>query len=66
MAERNPTGDSSIAQWLKDKDYSDKEVQKILAKLAEHDHQTLSDAVFDSIGGGGQTLDQFIRDALAE
>jgi hypothetical protein len=66
MAESSPTGDSSIAQWLKDKGYTESQVQKILAKLSEHDHQTMSDAVFDSIGGGSQTLDQFIRDALAE
>jgi hypothetical protein len=67
MAESDFTGDSnSVAQWLKEKGYSDVEVQKILVKLAEHDHQTLSDAVFDSIGAGGQTLDQLIRDALAE
>ena len=26
MAESNPTGDSSIAQWLKDKGYSEAEV----------------------------------------
>jgi hypothetical protein len=65
MAESDFTSDSnSVAQWLKEKGYSD--VEKILVKLAEHDHQTLSDAVFDSIGAGGQTLDQLIRDALAE
>jgi hypothetical protein len=59
-------GDSNtaITQWLKDKGYSDADVQKILAKLAERDHQTMSDAVFDSIGGDGQTLDQIIREAL--
>lgn len=53
-----------IQKWLKDKGYSDEEVQKIMAKLAEHDHQTLSDAVFDSIGNGGQSLEQLIGDVL--
>jgi len=56
----------AIAQWLKEKGYSDEEVQKILAKLAEHDHQTLSDAVFDSIGDSDRTLDQIIGDALGK
>jgi hypothetical protein len=53
-----------IAQWLKDKGYSEEEVKKILARLANHDHQTLSDAVFDSIGSSGKTLDQIIGEAL--
>ena len=55
-----------IAKWLKDKGYSEEESQKILAKLAEHDHQTLSDAVFDSIGNSGQSLDQIISDMLRD
>ena len=61
-------GDSNtaITHWLKDKGYSEADVQKILAKLAERDHQTMSDSVFDSIGGDGQTLDQIIREALEE
>ena len=55
-----------IAQWLQDKGYSEAEVQKVLAKLAQHDHETLSDAVFDSIGGSGQSLDDLIREALKD
>ena len=55
-----------IRQWLKGKGYSDSDVDKIIAKLAEHDHQTLSDAVFDSIGGNGKSLEQMIGDLLAE
>jgi hypothetical protein len=55
-----------IAQWLKDKGHTEAEVQKILANLAKRDHETLSDAVFDSIGGSGQSLDDLIREALKE
>ena len=55
-----------IRQWLKDKGYSDRDVNKVLAKLAEHDHQTLSDAVFDSIGGDGKSLVDMIGDLLKE
>ena len=57
---------ATIAQWLKDKGYSADEVKHILAKLADHDHQTLSDAVFDSIGNSGKTLDQIIGEALRD
>ena len=53
-----------IQKWLKDKGYSDEEIQKIMAKLAEHDHQTLSDAVFDSIGNSGTSLEQIISELL--
>jgi hypothetical protein len=55
-----------IVQWLKDKGYSEEEVQKILAKLAEREHQTMSDAVFDSIGNSDQTLEQIIGDVLRD
>jgi hypothetical protein len=55
-----------LTQWLKDKGYSEEEVQKILAKLAEREHQTLSDAFFDSIGASGKTLDQIIDDVLRD
>jgi hypothetical protein len=55
-----------IRQWLKDKGYSDRDVNKVLAKLAEHDHQTLSDAVYDSIGGDGKSLEDMIGDLLKE
>jgi hypothetical protein len=57
---------ASIRQWLKDKGYSDRDIAKILAKLAEHDHQTMSDAVFDSIGSDGKSLEDLIGELLAE
>ena len=57
---------ASIRQWLKEKGYSERDTAKILAKLAEHDHQTMSDAIFDSIGGDGKSLEQMIGDLLAE
>ena len=57
---------ASIADWLRKQGYAEEEIQKVLVKLAEYDHQTLSDAVFDSIGGDGKTLDQIIHEALKE
>ena len=56
---------ATIRQWLKDKGYSEANIEKILAKLAEHDHQTVSDAIFDSLGGG-KSLDDMIGDLLAD
>ncbi len=64
MAE--PDTNATISQWLKDKGHTEAEVQKILAKLAKRDHETLSDAVFDSIGGSGESLDDMIREMLKE
>ena len=57
---------ASIRQWLKEKGYSERDIAKILAKLAEHDHQTMSDAVFDSIGGNGKSLEDLIGELLKE
>ena len=57
---------ATLADWLRSKGYAEEEIQKILVKLAEYDHQTLSDAVFDSIGGDGKTLDQIVHEALNE
>ena len=54
-----------IRQWLKDKGYSDGEIKVILEKLAKHDHETVSDAVFDSLGGG-KSLEDMIGELLAE
>ena len=57
---------ASIADWLRGQDYAEEEIQRILTKLADYDHETLSDAVFDSIGNNGKTLDQIIRDVLKD
>ena len=55
-----------LAKWLLGKGYSDAEVQKILARLKEHDQQTLTDSVFDSIGNSDKSLDQLIGDLLRD
>ena len=46
--------------------YTAEETQKILAKLAQHDHETISDAIYDSLGAGDKTLDQMIADMLRD
>ena len=57
---------ASIEIWLKERGYTAEETQKILAKLAQHDHETISDAIYDSLGAGDKTLDQMIADMLRD
>ena len=57
---------ASIETWLNERGYSAEETQKILAKLAQHDHETISDAIYDSIGASDKTLDQIISDMLRD
>ena len=64
MPESNPN--KPIADWLKTRGYTPAEIKKVMDKLADHDHKTLSDAVFDSIGNDGHTLDDIIRGILQD
>jgi hypothetical protein len=61
-----PDTRASVADWLRGQGYAEEEIQKILTKLADYDHETLSDAVFDSIGSNAPTIDQIIRDVLKD
>lgn len=56
----------AVTEFLKGRGYSPHEISKILAKLEKYDNQTEHDAVFDSIGRGSFTLDEVIRQALAD
>jgi hypothetical protein len=62
----DPAGNRAIVEFLTNRGYSPVEIEKILAKLASYDEKTVNDAVFDSIGHGSFTLDEIIRQALAE
>jgi hypothetical protein len=62
----NSDSNASIESWLKERGYTPEERQKIMAKLAEHDHETMSDAIFDSIGTSDKTLDQMIAAMLRD
>ena len=57
---------ASIEAWLKERGYTAEETQKILTKLAQHDHETISDAIYDSIGANDQSLDQMIAAMLRD
>lgn len=53
-----------LAKWLTEKGYSAADIQKIMARLAQHDQQTLTDSIFDSIGNNNKSLDQLIEEIL--
>ena len=61
-----PNTNKMLADYLQSRGYSPEDVQKILTKLADKEHKTLSDAVFDSIGNNSQSLDQIIRGVLQD
>jgi hypothetical protein len=61
-----PTNNRAIVEFLTKRGYSPTEIEKIVARLASYDEKTVNDAVFDSIGRGTFTLDEIIRQALAE
>jgi hypothetical protein len=62
----NSDEDASLDNWLKERGYSEEDRRKIMARLAQHDDETMRDAIFDSIGGDGKTLDEMISDLLRD
>lgn len=56
----------AVLEFLQERGYTEAEIAKILEHLAQHDQETVTDAVFDSIGRGSMTLDDIIRQALAK
>jgi hypothetical protein len=68
MADKMGDNDANemLTKWLTEKGYSDAEIRIINDKLAQHDHETLSDAIFDSIGGNGGSLEDMISSLLKE
>ena len=63
MSEIDPR-QNELVEWLQEKGHSTDEIQKILAKVAEYDEQTIRESVFDSIERGNFNLDAIIQEAL--
>lgn len=61
-----PDESTMLAKWLKEKGYSEADIQKVLARLAQHDQQTFTDSIFDSIANNHQSLDELIGDLLRD
>jgi len=55
---------AAIVHWLREKGHSDDEIQSILSDLADRDHQTLSDAIYDAIGNRDLALYQLVGEFL--
>jgi hypothetical protein len=55
-----------LVEWLCKQGHSSDQIEKILAKVAEYDAQTLHESVFDSISRGQFDLSSIIEEALGE
>ena len=55
-----------LVEWLQEQKYPAAEIEKILAKVAEYDSQTLHESIFDSIEGGDFSIDGIIKEALGD
>jgi len=55
-----------LVEWLREQGHSPVKIEKILAKVAEYDAQTLHESVFDSISKGQFDLSSIIKEALGE
>lgn len=55
-----------LVEWLRAQGHKPDEIEKILAKVAEYDAQTLHESVFDSISRGNFDLSTIIKEALSE
>jgi len=53
-----------LVAWLKEQGHSHVEIEKIMAKVAEYDAQTLRESIFDSINSGHIDLSALVREAL--
>jgi hypothetical protein len=55
-----------LITWLQEQGHSPAEVDKIMAKVAEYDAQTLHESIFDSISSGTIDIEKIVREALEE
>ena len=53
-----------VIRFLKERGYSETDIQRVIKKLEEYEDKTLRQSVFDSIDSGGFNIDQIIQDAL--
>jgi hypothetical protein len=55
-----------LITWLQEQGHSPAEVDKIMAKVAEYDAQTLHESIFDSISSGTIDIEKIVREALGD
>ena len=57
---------AELVEWLQEQGHSADEIEKILAKVAHYDSQTVHESIFDSIDAGDFSIDAIIKEALGE
>lgn len=55
-----------IEQWLRDRNYPQSAIDKILERLDRFDAQANRDSVFDDISTGELDMDALIKEALGD
>jgi hypothetical protein len=55
-----------LIDWLSEQGHGPDQIEKILAKVAEYDAQTLHESIFDSISRGQFDLSSIIKEAQGE
>ena len=66
MSADNDSRQQELVEWLRQQGHSQQEIDRILAKVAEYDAQTLHESVFDSIDKGIFDIASIIDEALDE
>jgi hypothetical protein len=65
MSEVDPR-QTELVEWLREQGHTQLEIDKILAKVAEYDAQTINESIFDSINRGDFDVGTIIREALGD
>jgi hypothetical protein len=60
------TRHAQLVAWLENQGHSEQEIERILAKVAEYDAQTVHEAIFGSIDSGAFNIHQVIEEALKQ
>jgi hypothetical protein len=55
---------AELLAWLEEQGHTPAEIEKVLAKVAEYDAQTVRESIFDSIHSGTINIAEFVREAL--
>jgi len=55
-----------LVTWFQEQGHGDPQIERILAKVAEYDAQTLHESIFDSIDRGDFSIGALIDEALGE
>lgn len=55
-----------LIAWLEQQGHTPEQIEKVMAKVAEYDAQTVRESIFDSISSGTIDIAEFVREALGE